>query len=169
MLDSAYRADTLSATLTEREMLSGDCPGPSAVVSRDHKAEMFLHGREITVIVQQRVAMLDAEGADDDVGRLRDRDAQAPQRTIIPSGARSEIGVQKRHERIPAQSAFDARGMGPIPGALENLEQNEIADQERLSTGGSFQFRGCGGSMAAQMRDPDGAIDENHDRRGWRP
>ncbi len=150
-------------------MLSGDCPDPTAAVSLDHEAEMFLHRREITVIVQQRVAMLDAESADDDIGRLADRDAQPPQRAIIPGGARSEIAIQKPHERIPAQSALDARGMGRIPGSLENLEQNEIADQERLPTGGGFQLQGCGRSMAAQMRDPDGTIDENHDRRGWRP
>lgn len=130
---------------------------------------MLLHWREIPVIVQQRVAMLDTEGADDEVGRLADRDAQPPQRTIIPRGVRREIGIQKRHERIPAQSAFDARSMGLIPGALENLEQNEVADQERLTTGGGFQLRGCERSMAAQMGDPDGAVDKNHNRRGWRP
>jgi hypothetical protein len=37
----------------EREMLSGDCLGPSTAVSRDHKTEMFLHRCEIMVIVQQ--------------------------------------------------------------------------------------------------------------------
>ena len=45
--------------------------------------------------------------------------------------------------------------MGLIPGTLENLEQNEIADQERLSAGGGFQFRGRRRSMAAQMRNPN--------------
>src|SRR5260370_42048581 len=61
-------------------------PNPSAV-SRDHKTKMFLHRREISVIVQQRVAMLDAEGADDDVGRLADRDAQFSELAIVPGGA----------------------------------------------------------------------------------
>jgi hypothetical protein len=44
-----------------------------------------------------------------------------------------------------------------------------IADQERLPVGGGFQFRGCARSLTAQMRDPDGTIDENHGRRGGRP
>src|SRR5258706_14356920 len=35
----------------ERDMLSGDCPGPPATVSGDNKTEMFLHRREIAVIV----------------------------------------------------------------------------------------------------------------------
>lgn len=110
--------------------------------------------------------MLDAEGADDDVRGLADRDAQSPQRAIISGGATSEIDIQKRHQNILAQSAFDTRGTGLVPGALENLKQNEIADKERLATGGGFQFRGRRRSMATQMRDPDGAIDENHNRRG---
>jgi len=113
--------------------------------------------------------MLDAECADDDVGRLADRDAQFSQLAIVPGGARGKIGIQKRHESIPAQSPFNAPSMSLIPGALKDLEQDEIANQERFPTGGGFQFGSCWRSMAAQMRDPDGAVDENHDLRGGRP
>ena len=60
---------------------------------------MLLHRREIAVIVQQGVAMFDAEGADDDVGRLADRDAQFSQLAIIPGSARREISIQKWYER----------------------------------------------------------------------
>ncbi len=82
---SANRAHTRP----ERDVLSGDYPragpgtgegneqrhrGPSAAISCDHKTEMILHRRKIAVIVQQRVTMLDAECADDDVGCLADRD-----------------------------------------------------------------------------------------------
>jgi len=35
----------------ERDMLSGNCPGPSAAGLRDHETEMFLHRREIAVVV----------------------------------------------------------------------------------------------------------------------
>ncbi len=113
--------------------------------------------------------MLDAERADDDVGCLADRDASLSQLAIIAGGARGKIGIQKRHESIVAQSAFEARGMGLVPRALKDLEQNEIADQEGFTAGGGFQFGNGRRSMAAQVRNPDGAIDENHDRRGGRP
>ena len=113
--------------------------------------------------------MLDAEGADDDVGRLANRDAQISQLAIVPGGARGKGGIQERHESISAQSAFNARRMGLVPCALKDLEQDEIANQERFPTGSGFQFGGCWRSMAAQMRDPDGAVDENHDLRGGRP
>ena len=138
-------------------MVPALCP-----VSRDHETEMFLHRREIAVIVQQRVAMLDAECADDEVGRLADRDAQLSQLAIVPGGARGEIGIQKRHKSIPAHSAFDARSMSFIPGALKNLEQDEIADQERFPTRGGFQFGSGGVRSPRKIGDPDGAIDENH-------
>jgi hypothetical protein len=37
--------------MPERDMISGDRAGPSAAVSRDHKTEMFLHRREIAVVM----------------------------------------------------------------------------------------------------------------------
>src|SRR5579863_9629620 len=55
-----------------------------------------------------------------------------------------------------------------ISGAPKNFEQDEVADQKRFPTGGSCQFGSCRRLMAAQMRDPDRAVDENHDRRGGR-
>src|SRR5260370_41583289 len=117
-------------------MLSGNCAGPSIGVSRDHKTEMFLHRREIAVIVQQRMAILDAEGTNDNVGRLANRDAQISQLAIVPGGARGKGGIQERHESISAQSAFNARRMGLVPCALKDLEQDEIADQKRFAAGG---------------------------------
>ena len=35
----------------KRDMLSGNCPGPSAAVSRDPETEMLLHRREIAVVM----------------------------------------------------------------------------------------------------------------------
>src|SRR5260370_4014839 len=60
-------------------------------------------------------------------------------------------------------------GMGVVPSALKNFEQDEIADQEWFPCNGFLQFGGSHRAMAAQVRDPDGAIDKNHDRRGGRP
>ena len=91
------------------------------------------------------------------------------QLAIVPGGASGKIGIQKRHESIPTQFAFDPRSMRLIPGALKNFEQDEIADQKRFATGSGLEFGSCRRSMATEMRDPDGAVDENHDRRDGRP
>lgn len=53
-----------------------------------------------------------------------------------------------------------------VPGALKDLKQNKIADQQGFSLGCGFQFGSCGRSVTAQVRNPHGAVDENHDRRG---
>ncbi len=87
--------------MPKRDMLFGDRPGPSGTVSSDHKTEMFLHRRKVTVVVQQQVAMLDAEGTDDDVGCFSDRDAKFSQLSVIPGSTRGQTGIQKRHESIP--------------------------------------------------------------------
>ena len=47
---------------------------------------MLLHRSKITIVVQQRVAMFDAEGADDDVGCFPDRDTQLYQLAVISGG-----------------------------------------------------------------------------------
>jgi hypothetical protein len=95
------------------------------VVSRGHETKIFLHRCEIAVIMQQGMAMLDAKGADNDIGRLADRDAQRSQLAIIPSDARRKIAIEKRYKRIPAQAALDALSMGFVPGALKDLDQDE--------------------------------------------
>jgi hypothetical protein len=89
---------------------------------------MFLHWRKIAVVVQQRVMVLDAVGGDDDVSRLSDRNSQSPQLAIISGGTRRKIGIQKRHDCVSTQPAFDACSMRLVSGALENLEQDEVAD-----------------------------------------
>jgi len=130
---------------------------------------MSLHGREIAVIVQQRLAMFDAESSDDNVGGFADRDSQFSQPAIVAGGARSQVTVQKRHERILAQPPFNARSMGVVAGPLKYLEQNEITDQKRFPAGDGFQFDGGRSSMTAQLRNPDGTVDKNHNRRVGRP
>ena len=119
--------------------------------------------------MQQPMVVLDAECADDEVCSLANRNAQISQRAVIPSDSRREVDPAKRHDDILAQSSFDASGVGFVPSALENLEQDEVTDQKRFLRRRRFQFRGCLGLEAAQMRDPDGRVDENYGLSGLRP
>lgn len=101
---------------------------------------MLLHGRKIAVVMQQDVAIFDAKSADDDVSRLADRDAKASEGTIIARCAAGEFGVQQRHKRIPAQRSLNTRRVLLISGALKDLQQNEVANQQRLAAGLCLQF-----------------------------
>jgi hypothetical protein len=138
-------------------------------VSRRHETEMLLHWQEISVVMQQGVLILDAESANDNVGRLADLDAKSSQSAIITGGPGSEVGAQKLHERIPAQCALNTRSMFLIPRALKHLEQNEVADQQRLAASFRLQLGGRRSTVAPQMRDPHGAVDKYHDLRRGRP
>ena len=113
--------------------------------------------------------MFDAEGPDDEIGGLADRNTQFPQLAVVAGGVRGQFSVQELHNSIRTQSAFDAQSVSLIPGPLENFEQDEIADQERLSHCRCFQFDGRLRSMTAQVGDPDGGVDEDHGRPGERP
>jgi hypothetical protein len=79
------------------------CSWPSvALRSYALETEMLLHRREISVVMQQRVSVFEAESADDDADGLADRDAQFSQLAAVPSGERPD-----RHS-AEAQSHIDA-------------------------------------------------------------
>jgi hypothetical protein len=59
--------------------------------------------------------------------------------------------------------------MGVVPSAPKDFEQDEMTKEERFPCNDFLQFVGRRRAMPAQVRNPDGAIDENHDRRGGRP
>lgn len=136
-----------------------------------HRAEteIFFHRLKIAIVVQQGVTVLDAKSADDDIGRLADCDAASSQLTIIAGGARGQINVQEGHEHILAECALDPSRMSVVASALEDFEQDKVADQQRLPASESFQLAGGGGLLASQMCDPNGAVDQNHGRFRERP
>ena len=72
---------------------------------------MLLHRRKISVVMQQPMAVLDAERADDEVCCFADRNAQFSQRAVIPGGARGEIGIQQRHDIITISYCRNPRSM----------------------------------------------------------
>jgi hypothetical protein len=111
--------------------------------------------------------MLNAKGADNAVGGFADGDAQPPQLAIVPSGPSGQIAIQKRNDGIMAQCALDARGMSFVPSALKDLEQDEIAAQERLARGGGFQSECRWRCATAEVGNPDRAVDQGHDRPAW--
>ncbi|MGH7100255.1 MAG: hypothetical protein ACREE4_21770 [Stellaceae bacterium] len=118
------------------------------------EAKMLLHRYKIAVIVQQRVAMFDAKGADDNVGCVPDRNPQFSQRAVISGRAGGQIGIKKRHPPVLAQRAFNAPGVGVVPSALEHFEQDKITNQERFPCNGFLQFVGRRCAMPAQVRSP---------------
>ena len=84
---------------------------------------MGLHGLKIAVIVNQGVTTFDAEGADDDVGGLADRDAEVPQLAIVAGRARRKIGILTEADvvgkRLMVRGYLYARDFPEVARAIE--------------------------------------------------
>ena len=72
------------------------------------------------------------------------------------------------HDLEAAQAAFDTRRMQLIASALKNFKQDEVANKDRLGSHRSFEFRGRRRQRPPKVRDPDGAINQDHDGRDGR-
>lgn len=66
------------------------------------------------------MSALDTVGADDEVGRLADRDAAIAKPAIKPGDLDGEKVVQQRNDLIAAQQPLDPRGVQFVPGSLKN-------------------------------------------------
>lgn len=130
---------------------------------------MCHHRREVTVIVQQTVAMLDTECRYHKVRRFADRDPDAPQPAIVARDAGSKVAIQERYNDVIAQRTLDPYGMRLVPCPLEDFEQDEVADQKRFPTRGGLQLRRGRRLEPTQMGNPHGAVDEDHEPRSGRP
>jgi hypothetical protein len=95
--------------------------------------QMRVHRVEIAVVVQQRVALLDAERANDQVGRLADGDALAPQHAVIMRRLHGNSLIQHRHDIERSQVPRESNRMGFIARALQHLQHDNVTDQESFS------------------------------------
>ena len=85
---------------------------------------------EIPIGMQELMAALDAERADDHVDRLPDRNATRPQQPIVSRGLDRDCLVQHWHHWILTQVSFDSRRMRLIAGTLQHLQQDQVADKD---------------------------------------
>lgn len=74
---------------------------------------MRLHRLESAVLVQQRVAVLDAERADDDIDRPTNRDALAPEMAIIPDALNGQAIIEQRYDRVFPRVQFASPELRP--------------------------------------------------------
>lgn len=116
---------------------------------------MLDHRIEITILVQQKMAVLDAVGGDDDVGRLADGDAALAKQAVVCGGAGSERCSEQRNDWKSGHRCFDRRSMFVVARSLQHLRQNEISDQDIGDVLGSGQLRDLGRCLTTQQRNPD--------------
>ncbi len=94
---------------------------------------MALHVREIAVVVQKVVLVLDTVRADDQIDGLPDRDAYRPQPAVICRRAHGQLDIKHRREIETAQQRFDARRLPIVAHALQDFANDDIADEDPLA------------------------------------
>ena len=95
------------------------------------QTEKASHRREVTVAVQQGVTALDGECADEEVYRLSDRDPAAAQKSVVRGGLYGELCVNKRYDFKLAQRIFHQPRFRIGAQTLQDLADDQIADQQR--------------------------------------
>ncbi len=123
---------------------------------------MLTHRIEIPVVMQQHMVVLDAVSADDQVGRLASRDPNAAEGTIVCRCLDREIHSQHFDQLKPAKIVlYQARVRG-VPCAPQHLQQDDVADQRPVIEVKRYQLSRLRSIHRAEIRDPDGAIDDDH-------
>ena len=115
--------------LVARRQPASRTAGHDDVGSHDHKAQMPFHGREVAVIVEQGMTVFDAEGPDDEIGGLADRNAQFAQFAIVPADGNRRPAAARRRKSATRVRCAEREPRCGRPG---ELQQDEVADQERL-------------------------------------
>ena len=108
------------------------------------------------------MVVLDAIGADDQIGRLADRDAEAAQQAIIRGRLNGEHRAQHLHHFKLAEIIVHATGVCGVSRSLQDLQQNQITHQKANVEVQRRKFPHWRGVDASEMCDPDGAVDDGH-------
>src|SRR3954447_15753602 len=123
---------------------------------------MARHGTEVAIVVEQRPAVLDAPGADQQTDGLADGDAAPAQGTEI-AGCRNGNRISRHvHDFEAPQQGFDFPSRPFIVKALQHLAQHQIADYYLFSTYNRVQLFDMGRVPAVKEVDPDAAVDNDH-------
>ncbi len=128
---------------------------------------MKLHRLEIPIGMQKGVALLDAEGANQNIDRLAYRHTLAAQEAVIGSRANCQLRIGQRDDIESAHRLFDKRGLPVRQQTLKNLAEDQIANEKPLPSYELAQRPNLEGGAIVEMIHPDRGIDQDH--RAFRP
>jgi hypothetical protein len=119
------------------------------------QAEMYAHRLKVAVVVQQTVTVLDAICADDEASHFSDCNPASPKTAIIGCRLRCEIRIQHGNDREATEPFFDPQCVRRVPGALQNLEQDQVAKQRSQFWLKRFQLADRLRRCSTEIGDPD--------------
>lgn len=123
---------------------------------------MGFHWVEVPIVVQQGVALVDAESADDQVHGLAHGNPAGAQGPVIRCRPRGAIGVQQGHDFEAAERALDPGSLGIATQALQHLQQDQVTDQDQFPADDLPQENDASGAAIVEVVDPDRTVDDDH-------
>lgn len=120
------------------------------------------HRIEVTIVMQQAMAMLDAERRNDEVDGLADRNAATAQHSIIRGCFHCEGLVKHCLDWKSPKSALEPQCMSAVPRAAQNFEQHKIPNNDLVLVNDLIQLTNGARIGATNLSDPDRAIDNDH-------
>src|SRR5215471_6837411 len=117
---------------------------------------------EIAVVVEQRPAVLNAPGADQQVDGLAHGDPTPTQETEIAGRRGGNRIADHRRNFEAAQQSLDFLRRPVAVQALENLAKHQIPHDDLVRAEDRAQSPDMGRIPAIEEIDPDAAVDNNH-------
>lgn len=117
---------------------------------------------EIAILMEQKVAVLDTEGRNDQVSGFAHGDAPFAELSIMPCSPHSEGWRQHGHHGKLADPFFDRRGVRFIASATQDFEENDIPDEDLPGVLQGSQHGEAARNLATQQSDPDRRVDDDH-------
>src|ERR1700674_2999558 len=120
------------------------------------------HRMEIAIVVEQRPAVLDAPGADQQIDGLADGDPPPAQGTEIARRCDGNRVAGHWHDFEAAQQGLDLSSRPLAVKALQYLAQHQIPDDDLVRAEERAQPPDMARSPAIEEVDPDAAVDNDH-------
>src|SRR3990172_9949514 len=129
----------------------------------DREAERPLEGVEIAIVVEQGVPAVQTEGSDQTVDRAAYDDPLRAEPSVVPGCSDGEGDPAGREDLESQQLPLDGPEALGARHALEHLAEDEVRQAKPLMLQIELQPAHRRSVDAAQVVDPDGGIDDDHD------
>jgi hypothetical protein len=130
----------------------------------DTEVEVLLKGVEVAVVVEQDVALAQAEGGVEAVHGAAHRDAEGAEVAEVLGCGDCQFGVDILKDVEPAEGASNPGQIPMIPYASQDLTEDERGDGNALSVARLLHPDDLGGGISIEVLNEDGGIGDDHDQ-----
>jgi hypothetical protein len=135
----------------------------------DLKPQQSLKRIEVVVAVQEFVLGLQTESGDQAIDSLSDRIAACTQVSVVMGCGNSQATACGLKNLEPQEVGLGSRKRALVPNALQYLAKDEVGQPEPLPLQFAVEPTRFRVWAAAQVVDPHGSVDNDHDRVIPRP